>query len=445
MKNVRRLKPLPIALFCTTLVTATGTARATADDDAAMQQSTTQLDALRQDIAEQGRRLETLQRQLTAERARYNLMRQAIENHGLMQYRARGTDGNDGAGGAAPAVAQTAPSGGAVSTGPVGVAPSRESSEAKVAQIFEQPGVLTPKGHYVVEPSLQYAYSSNNRVALVGYTIIPALLVGLVDVREVKRNTVTAALSGRYGVSNRFEVEMKIPYVYRSDSTVSREIFTGSAIDRAFDTSGKALGDVELGARYQFNDGGADRPYFIGTLRLKTRTGRDPFSVVTDCATRCIGNTTGTGLPLDLPTGSGFNSLQPGLTWLFPSDPAVFFGSFSYTHSFARDNVSRTVLNGEKEALGKVQPGDILGTNFGLGLALNDKSSFSVGFDINSVGRTRQNAVVVPGAVRTVLASLLMGYSYRLGSKTTLSVAVGAGLTRDTPDVTLNLKLPIAF
>ena len=98
MKNVRRLKPLPIALFCTTLVTATGTARATADDDAAMQQSTTQLDALRQDIAEQGRRLETLQRQLTAERARYNLMRQAIENHGLMQYRARGTDGNDGAG-----------------------------------------------------------------------------------------------------------------------------------------------------------------------------------------------------------------------------------------------------------------------------------------------------------------------------------------------------------
>jgi hypothetical protein len=438
MKNVRRLKPFPIALFFTTVVAATGTARATPEDDAAAQQTSSQLDALRQDIAEQGRRLETLQRQLTAERARYNLMRQAIENHGLMQYRARGTDGADGI---APGVAQAAPRGGAATPAPVGVAPPREASEAKVAQIFEQPGVLTPKGHYVVEPSLQYAYSSNNRVALVGYTIIPALLVGLVD----ERNTVTAALSGRYGVSNRFELEVKIPYVYRSDSTVSREIFTGSAIDRAFDTTGKALGDVELGARYQFNDGGADLPYFIGTLRLKTRTGRDPFSVVTDCATRCIGNTTGTGLPLDLPTGSGFNSLQPGLTWLFPSDPAVFFGSFSYTHSFARDNVSRTVLNGEQEALGKVQPGDILGTNFGLGLALNDKSSFSVGFDINSVGRTRQNAVVVPGAVRTVLASLLMGYSYRLGSKTTLSVAVGAGLTRDTPDVTLNLKLPIAF
>ena len=205
------------------------------------------------------------------------------------------------------------------------------------------------------------------------------------------------------------------------------------------------MGDAELGARYQLNDGGVDRPYFIGTLRFKSRTGRDPFSVVTDCTTRCIGNTTGTGLPLDLPTGSGFYSLQPGLTWLFASDPAVFFGSFTYTHNFKRDNVSRTVLGGEREMIGSVAPGDILGTNFGLGLALNDKSSLSVGFDFSSIGRTRQNSLPVAGSVRMLLATMLLGYSYRLTDKTTLSVAVGAGLTRDTPDVSLNIKLPISF
>jgi hypothetical protein len=71
---------------------------------------------------------------------------------------------------------------------------------------------------------------------------------------------------------------------------------------------------------------------------------------VTDCQTRCLGeNVTGTGLPLDLPTGSGFHSLQPSLTWLMPSDPAIFFGTFSYTHNFKREDVYRTVLNGERE------------------------------------------------------------------------------------------------
>jgi hypothetical protein len=68
---------------------------------------------------------------------------------------------------------------------------------------------------------------------------------------------------------------------------------------------------------------------------------------------------------LDLPTGSGFlYSLQVGLTWLFPSDPAVFFGSFSYLHNFKRDNVSRNVIGGS-EFLGTVEPGDIIGFNFG--------------------------------------------------------------------------------
>ncbi|NCV15701.1 MAG: acetate kinase, partial [Betaproteobacteria bacterium] len=38
----------------------------------------------------------------------------------------------------------------------------------EVAPIFEQPGLLTPPGQYVVEPSLQFGYSSSNRVALVG-------------------------------------------------------------------------------------------------------------------------------------------------------------------------------------------------------------------------------------------------------------------------------------
>jgi hypothetical protein len=324
-------------------------------------------------------------------------------------------------------------------------AQARDGGEGAATRLFEQPGILTRQGQIVLEPSLTYSYSSSNRVALVGYTVIPSLLIGLVDVREVKRNTLTAALSLRYGLSNRVEVEAKLPYVYRRDDTISREIFTGAATDRIFGTSGKSVGDVEIGARYQLNQPKDGLPYFVGSLRLKARNGKDPFEVVTDCVTRCVGSTTGTGLPLDLPTGSGFYSLQPGLTWLLPSDPAVFFGGLSYTHSFKRNNISRLVLNGEREDIGRIEPGGVLGINFGMGLSLNDKTAFSLGFDLNSVGRTRQNGQAVATSVRTQLSSLLLGYSHRITPASSVNVAMSAGLTRDTPDLSLSLRLPFSF
>jgi hypothetical protein len=406
-----------------------------------------ELGLLRRQVEQQSRELERLKRSLSEQEARNSDIRKALGLETLANTRGAGTGGapDTADAGARPVPVQTAQA--AAADGPrqvqVGTAPNTEART--IAPLFEQPGVLTPRGKTVFEPSLQYGYSSNNRVALVGYTVIPALLIGLVDVREVKRHTFTAALTGRFGLSNRFEVEARLPYVYRSDSAISREIFTGTASESAFDTSGKGMGDVEVTGRYQLNDGGAARPYLIGSLRFKSRTGKDPFEVVTDCVTRCAANTSGTGLPIDLPTGSGFYSLQPGLTWLFPSDPAVFFGSFSYTHNFKRTDISRRVLNGDTEFIGTVEPGPILGMNFGMGLALNDKSSFSIGFDLNSVGRTKQNGVTVPGSVRTNLATMLLGYAYRYNDKTSFSVSVGAGLTRDTPDLTLTLRMPMSL
>ena len=392
----------------------------------------TRIDALNHQVSEQLRRIDALKASVADQEAVLRDMQRALGGEQLDKLRGRGETGDTSSG--SPGEPQ-----------PVGVAPASAKRPADVAPIFEQPGLLTPKGKYVLEPSVQFSYSSTNRVALVGYTVIPALLVGLLDVREIKRNTLTGAMTGRFGVTDRFEVEARVPYVYRSDSTVSREVFTGSAVDNVFDTSGKGIGDIELTGRYQLNNGGPDKPYYIGTLRFKSRTGRDPFEVVTDCVQRCTGNTSGTGLPLDLPTGSGFYALQPGITMLYPSDPAVFFASFTYLHNFKRNNVSRKVLAGNQEFLGTVEAGDIIGFNFGMGLAINEKSSFSLGYDHSSVGRTKVNGTTVPGSVRTQLGTLLLGYSHRLSNTTTLNVSVGAGLTRDTPDVSLTVRLPMSF
>lgn len=312
----------------------------------------------------------------------------------------------------------------------------------QVAPIFEQPGVLTPRGRLTLEPSLQYSYSSNNRVALVGYNVIPAILVGVVDVREVKRNTLTGAISARYGLTNRLEVEAKVPYVYRSDTSIGSELQQSAASGSSvFGAKGQGLGDIEFTARYQLNNGGVDTPYYVGSLRFKTRTGRDPFQAMTSTSVQGF---RGDGIQTELPTGSGFYGLQPAITALFPSDPAVFFGTVSYLFSQARHDVVRNTDQGP-QVLGTVTPGGILGFNFGMGLAVNEKLSFSIGYDHSSVGKTQLNGLNAADSVRVELGTLLLGWSYRLSDRRSVSVSLGAGLTRDTPDLTLTMRVPTSF
>mgnify|MGYP003575756304 CR=1 FL=1 len=442
MSRLPSLRPLTVAVSVAVLIGSTSAAAQSARRGAGPV-TRAQVEALQQQLADQQQMLENLRKALGEQDARYRELLQAVEaqrkEQENVQARQREQEAEQQRQQQAQRAAETP------RTVQIGTAPSQPETTMTVPQLFEQPGVLTPQGGVIIEPSIQYGYSSNNRAALVGYTVIPSLLIGLIDIREVRRHTMTGALTVRYGITDRFEIEGRVPYVYRTDDTVSREILTGTATERAFTADGSGIGDVEVTARYQLTDGGLNKPYLIGSLRFKSRTGKDPFEVTTDCVTRCVSNTTGTGQPLDLATGSGFYTLQPGLTWLYPSDPAVFFGSITYGYNFKRSGVSRQVLGGEREFLGDIQPGHAIGFNIGMGLALNDRSSFSIGVDLASIGKTKQNGEVVAGSVRTQLATLLLGYSYRYDPKRLINFSVGAGLTRDTPDLTLTLRVPFSL
>jgi hypothetical protein len=390
----------------------------------------------------QMRQIEALKAELARQEAALLDLKREVD----LERRGRGVPPTAGVPGrAVVAQAQAAP----VQPGParpVGQAPEARDRPPEVAPIFEQPGVLTPRGKWVFEPSLQYSYSSSDRIALVGYTVIPAILVGLIDVRNVKSNALTGTLALRRGVTNRFELEARLPYVYRFDDTRGREIFTGSAGDDVFtDVDGSGIGDVELIGRYQLNDGGGDSPYYIASLRFKSRTGTDPFEVrssfLADGARIAA-------VQEELPTGSGFYSLTPGLTVLIPSDPAVFFGGVSYQYSFKRSGVRPNVEPAEAAAVyDEIQPGGVLGFNFGMGLALNERSSFSIGYDHLSVGATKARLASgerVPG-VRVQLGTLLLGYSYKIDNARTVNLSLGVGVTRDTPDVQLTLRMPFSL
>jgi hypothetical protein len=308
----------------------------------------------------------------------------------------------------------------------VGQAPEPAERPPEVAPLGRQAGVLTPRGVLILEPSLQYSYSTNDRVAIVGFSVIPAIIVGLIDVRTVSRSAWVAALTARYGITDRLEVEWRIPWVYRRDSTIARP-FDPAVAESAFNADGSGIGDVELSARYQFNEGGMEKPYFVGTLRYKSRTGKDPFEV------ERVDFVPNSQLEAELPTGSGFEALQPGLTVLYPTDPAVFFLSVLYLHNFERDVAG----------VGRIDPGDVPEFNFGMGLALNERASFSLGYDHAIIQKAKVNGAVLPLAQTIQIGQLAFGYSYKLSARMTLNASVALGVTGDAPDVQLTLRLPI--
>ena len=330
-------------------------------------------------------------------------------------------------------VTEESPAEGPKPTGPVGIAPAspQEILPSWMVRTFDLPGagVLTPKGTLIVEPYLQFAHLSNSRVTLTGFTIVPALTIGLINIQGVSRDIYTAALVGRYGITNRLEVEVRVPSLYREDSITQRPIATPSQTDTISTFNGSGLGDVETTGRFQINQGGPDKPYLIGFARFKSRSGTGPFDVPRDPVT---------GVQTDLPTGSGFYIFQPGLTMLFPSDPVVLFSSVSFIYNIPRD------VGGQ---IGHIDPGSGGNANVGLGVSLNEKLSLTLGYDHTVFSRptSASNILLTTTPHVTQIGVLLIGGSYRWSDRSFINFIVGVGATREAPDLQVTLRIPTAF
>jgi hypothetical protein len=303
--------------------------------------------------------------------------------------------------------------------------PEGQDRPPEVAVVTDQGGIMMKKGTAVFTPGLQYTHSSATSVAVEGFAIIPALNIGVFQISQVDRDILTASASGRLALTNRLEIDAKIPYVYRQDSTRTRPIGTPTATETASTVSSEDIGDVEAGIHYQINDAKHGWPFFIGNLRVKANTGTSPFEIP-------IGPN---GIPTGLATGSGFWAVQPSLTTIYPSDPAVFYSNIGYLHNF-----SQSFNN-----FGEIEPGDSLSGSFGMSLALNEKSSFSVGYSHNTVFPTQQNGHELPNSTNLQVGTLDVGYSYNLSERTNFNFTVSAGLTHDAPDVTVLYRIPISF
>jgi hypothetical protein len=308
-----------------------------------------------------------------------------------------------------------------------------------IASITSDRGIVTRPKRFTIEPSLSYSHSSSTLVAIEGYTVIPALLIGLINISEVQRDTFVGAVSLKYGFTSRLEAAVRVPYLSISEDLRERDIFSGTPVDNLRASSGNGLGDVELSTRYQLNDGVEGWPYIIGVFRARVPTGEGPYDV--EQTTLFDDNNNPIGVTLkERPTGSGFWSFEPGFSFIYPSDPAVLFGNLSYVWTMEEDEGQ---ANG-----GTIDPGDIVRFGFGMGFAFNERTSFSLGYDHSVIGKTtfeRNNNLFDATFDRIQVGSLSFGLAHRLSNSTTLSLSVSVGVTDNAPNSEITLKLPLSL
>jgi len=319
---------------------------------------------------------------------------------------------------------------------PTSIGPTEPQERPTIPDVAlaSQGGVLTPKGVFSLEPSYQYQYISTNQVLLSGLTIIPGITLGTTNIRQLVDRVNTFTLGGRLGVTDRLEVEVQIPFIYRLDDTTFQPIGSGSEVTNT--TSGKGLGDVSFGAHYQINSGAGGWPYFIGNFLVKTRTGKDPFSVPVNF---------NTGLPSQLPTGTGFYTLQPSVTAIYPSDPVVFFANLRYNYNIGRTvTLQPTQFTNAVAQNVNLQPGGGIGATVGMGFGINDRASFSLAYEQTYFFPTTENGQSLPGSYYDI-GAFDLGLGYRFTPRTSVNVGVSIGTTKASPDAALMVRVPIKF
>jgi len=315
---------------------------------------------------------------------------------------------------------------------PVGEAPPPEPKvQSRVEAVPEGQGVLTPAGRMVLDSSFEYTSSSTNRLVFRGIELVPGIQIGLIEASDADRTTLITTLGARYGLTNRLELEARVPALYRWDRIeVAQQRDEG--IVRTIALKERDIGDVEIALRYQLNRPRGQNPNRVANLRVQSDTGKSPFEVTYDEF----------GVATGLSTGSGFWAVQPGISMLLPSDPAVIFGSLGYLYHIPR-NIDREIGGA---FIGRVDPGDAISGNLGFGFALNPRFSFSMGYRHSYIfPSTQEIGGSVERSNRAHVGSFTFGMSYRLSPRQSVNFGFEFGATADAPDVAVTVRFPLSI
>lgn len=325
----------------------------------------------------------------------------------------------------------------------VGQAPVDEDRPIELAVLEGAGSVVTRRGQLTGEVQMDYARADRNRAVFRGIELVEAVLVGVFDINESRQNVLSSSASLRYGLTDRLELGVRVPFVYRTDTSIIAPIAgsTQNDADATIDSStkGSDIGDVEVTARYQLTDGGGGSPYLIANLQGVLPTGVDPFAIPRDDR----------GRALRAATGAGFWAISPSMTAILPSDPVVLFGTLGYTFNLGRSVDTRippVIIN-------YVDPGDAISASAGIGISFNQRTTLNLGYAHSwAFGTKTRTSLMTPNAMwpgtrettsrDLQLGRLLFGVTYRVTERSSVNWSVEVGATEDATDLRTVLRVP---
>lgn len=272
---------------------------------------------------------------------------------------------------------------------------------------------LLKRGSRQLTYSLNYAYIGQDKIN----TDLSSGNATLFSIENDNSHTVTNTLSADYGVRDNLTASVSLPVVSKYAQTA------------AIDGVSNAIGDITVGARFQPFEVQRDMPGLTVSGSLRLPTGTSPFKIVA-----------GSGLA----TGSGTAAITGGVNVNKIVDPVALFGSLSMTYSLPAKSLNQ-VLNGA--VLTEVRPGFSVGFGVGFAYALSYAITTSFSFQESiAAGSTLTFADGKEATTHTQTSGMLnLGMGYRLSPKTTINTTIGIGLTANSPNLTIDVSIPLSF
>jgi len=285
--------------------------------------------------------------------------------------------------------------------------------------------VLIGPGRLEIEPSLSFRHRNRNLLALRGLDLIENIFVGNVEVQRIRRSSLSSTISTRYGLSDRLQFNLGIPFTYIFDQTVllpevQREL--GDSVEETGESGD--IGDLEFGLSYHVLQEGERFEWLpidlIASISVKTDTGQSPFEAGPD----------------EFSTGSGFWGVRGGLTMLKVLDPAALFATVSYFYHIPSSR--------NTGGFDRVDPPDDVSWSAGMSWSMNPSLSLFTRVENRFVDKTEIDGASIDGS-DLITASLVTGVTVRTSRRTSLDLSASVGLTDDTEDFEFRVSMPISF
>lgn len=337
-------------------------------------------------------------------------------------------------------------SGGAAGGASYGQSLKDDSTPAQsVNNLYDENTGFFGGGKFSLETGITYSHYDTRQLVLNGFLALDSIFLGNINIDRIKADSWTLDVTGRYNINNRWQFDVNVPVIYR-DSTFQSAGAGGSttAISQESVSRDPTIGDINAGVAYKFMDEGPYRPDAVFSVRMKAPTGKDPYGIKLVKSA----NNDNLAVPDSLPTGNGMWSVTPGISLIKSFDPAVLFGSFSYTHNFVNSfgdidpNVGTSIG-------GKVDLGDSFQVGMGVAFALNEKMSMS--FSLSDLIQRRAKIKQDGGDWQGVPSSDANAGYFNIGmtiaatDALTIVPNLSIGMTDDAPDFTFSLKFPYYF